>query len=67
MHVVERFWRVGVNLAYQVTVNDPKVLTEPWTNFPHLIEPSSEPLEEAPACKDDDGPRLLNLDHHLQR
>jgi hypothetical protein len=67
MHVIERLWRVGENLAYQVTVDDPKVLTEPWTNFTHIIKPSNEPLEESPVCKEDDGHRLLNLDHHLQR
>jgi len=67
MHVTERLWRVGENLAYQVTVDDPKVLTAPWTNFPHLIKPSDEPLEESPACKEDDSQRLLNLDHHRQR
>ena len=67
MHVIERFWRIGDQLAFQVTVDDPKVLTQPWTNFPHLIDRSNEPLEEAPACKEDDGHRLLNLDHHLQR
>jgi hypothetical protein len=67
MHVIERLWRVGENLAFQVTVDDPKVLTQPWTNFPHLITPSNIPLEESPACKEDDGQRLLNLDHHLQR
>jgi hypothetical protein len=67
MHVIERLWRVGDNLAYQATVDDPKVLTEPWTSFPHLIKPSDEPLEESPACKEDDSQRLLNLDHHRQR
>jgi hypothetical protein len=67
MRVIERLWRVGEDLAYQVTVDDPKVLTQPWTNFTHLIKPSTEPLEESPACKEDDAHRLLNLDHHLQR
>ncbi len=67
MRVTERFWKIGDELAYQVTVTDPKVLTQPWTNFPHLIKLSDEPLQESPACKDDDGARLLNLDHHQQR
>jgi hypothetical protein len=67
MRVTERLWRVGDNLAYQMTVDDPKVLTQPWTDFPHLIKPSDEPLQESPACKDQDGSRLLNLDHHVQR
>ena len=67
LRVIERLWRVGESLAYQVTVDDPKVLTAPWTNFPHLIEPSTQRLEESPACKEDDGHRLLNLDNHGQR
>jgi len=67
MRVIERLWRVGENLAYQVTVDDPKVLTESWTNFTHLVKPSTQPLEESPVCKEDDAHRLLNLDHHLQR
>ena len=67
MRVTERLWRVGEDLAYQVTVDDPKVLTAPWTNYAHLIKPSDEALQESPVCKDDDGNRLLNLDHHVQR
>jgi hypothetical protein len=67
MRVIERFWRDGANLNYQVTVEDPKVLTAAWTMPPHVIKPSTEPLEESPACVEDDGNRLLNLDHHGQR
>ena len=67
MRVIERLWRVGENLAYQVTVDDPKVLDGPWTNFTHVITSSTGALEEAPICREDDGHRLLNLDHHLQR
>jgi hypothetical protein len=67
MRVTERLWRIGDDLAYQVTVDDPKVLTEPWTNYAHRIKPSDEPMQESPACKDEDGNRLLNLDHHVQR
>jgi hypothetical protein len=67
LHVIERLWLVDGNLAFQVTVDDPKVLTQPWTNFAHLIKPSNSPLEESPVCKEDDGHRLQNLDHHRQR
>lgn len=67
MHVIERFWRVGDELAYQVTVEDPNVLTQPWTQAPRLIKPSTEPLLESPACVEDDSKRMLNLDHHAQR
>jgi hypothetical protein len=35
-HVVERISRPSMNyLVYQVTVEDPKVLTKPWTSAPH--------------------------------
>ncbi len=67
LHVIERFWPDGANLAYQVTVEDPKMLVKPWTNFAHVIAPSNEPLAESPACKDEDGDKLLNSDHHQQR
>lgn len=30
MHVVERFTRQGDALLYEVTVEDPEVLAEPW-------------------------------------
>jgi len=68
LHVIERIWLTADNnLAYQVTVEDPVMLTAPWTDFAHVIKPSTEQLEESPPCKDDDGQRLLNLDHHQQR
>lgn len=67
MHVTERLWRVGENMAWQATVDDPKVLTAPWVMPPRLVQPSDDPLEESPACHEDDGHRLLNSDHHQQR
>jgi hypothetical protein len=67
MHVVERLWRDGSNLVYQYTVEDPKVLTGPWTAPPRVVKPSNEPLEESPRCVESDGSKLLNNDHHGQR
>ena len=67
MRVTERFWRVGENLAYQATVDDPKVLTAPWTMPVRVVKPSNESLEESPRCIETDGPKLLNNDHHGQR
>jgi hypothetical protein len=67
MHVIERLWKEGENLVYQVTVEDPNVLTAPWTMEPRVVKPSTEPLEESPRCVDQDGSRLLNNDHHIQR
>jgi hypothetical protein len=67
LKVTERFWRYGENLAYQVTVDDPKMLTEPWVKPVQLIKPSTEPLIETPDCVEDDAHRLKNNDHHTQR
>ena len=67
MKVTERFWKQGENLAYQVTVDDPKVLTAPWVMAARIIRPSDEPLIESATCVEDDAHRLKNNDHHLQR
>ena len=67
MKVTERLWRQGEQLAYQVIVDDPKVLAQPWIMAPRLIKPSTEPLLETPACVEDDAHRLKNNDHHTQR
>ena len=67
MHVVERFWRDGANLVYQVTVDDPKVLVSAWTMPPRVVKPSTEPLEESPKCTETDSKLLVNDDHHGQR
>jgi hypothetical protein len=67
MHVTERLWKDGENLIYQVTVDDPKVLTAPWTMAPRVVKPSTEPLEESPRCVEADANRLVNNDHHGQR
>jgi hypothetical protein len=67
LHVIERLWLDGNDLAYQVTIEDPNVLTAPWTNAPRIVKRSALPLEESPPCRDHDGPLLLNDDHHDQR
>src|SRR5579862_8617416 len=46
-HVVERLTRPSLNyLIYQVTIEDPKVLTKPWTSAPHTWTLGHEALEE---------------------
>jgi len=67
MKVTERFTRDADGLLYQVTVDDPKVLTEPWNMNPRKLQLADEPLEESPRCAEQDGNRLLNSDHHQQR
>jgi len=67
LHVTERLWRDGENLVWQATVDDPSVLTAPWTMPARVVKPSTDPLEESPKCVEDDGKLLLNNDHHDQR
>jgi hypothetical protein len=52
---IERFWREGDTLFYQVTVDDPGVLVEPWVmptiqvplnKSPHAYLPEAEPCKE---------------------
>jgi len=46
-HVIERLTRTSENyLVYQVTIEDPKVLTKPWTSAPRQWSLSHEDLEE---------------------
>ena len=37
MHVVERFTRQGNQIRYEVTVEDPEVLVEPWVMTPRTL------------------------------
>jgi hypothetical protein len=67
MRVTERMWKDGDNLIWQATVDDPSVLTAPWTMPARVTKPSMEPLDESPKCVETDGHKLLNNDHHLQR
>ena len=46
-HVIERLSRPSENgLIYQVTIEDPKVLTQPWTSEPHQGSLHHEDLEK---------------------
>jgi len=46
-HVIERLTRPSENyLIYQVTIEDPKVLTKPWTSAPRTWTLGHEDLEE---------------------
>jgi hypothetical protein len=43
MHVLERFTRRGDEILYEVTVEDPVVLAEPWIMTPRILRLSSNP------------------------
>jgi hypothetical protein len=67
MHVVERLTRNGDSVTYTATVEDPDVLTKPWTTTPRQLKLSTnkaDALLEAPPCVEHDAPHIVTLDHH---
>ena len=66
MHVIERFTRNGDTLKYEVTVEDPNVLTKPWTMNPRLlkIDPAIVMSGDDAPCVDQDMPHMVTKEHH---
>jgi hypothetical protein len=64
LHVVERFTRTGDTMRYDVTVEDPNVLSRPWTMNPRTLRLGNRSLEEGPPCVEKDAEHLVTLDHH---
>ena len=57
MHVIERLTREGSNLRYEVRVEDPDVLLEPWNMTPRTVRLNPNPkafLMEDPPCVERD-------------
>ena len=48
MHVVEKFTRKGDEILYEVTVEDPVVLLEPWVMTPRVLRFSPANVSEFP-------------------
>jgi len=66
MHVIERFTRDGDMLKYEVTVEDPNVLTKPWTMTPRLLKLDPTIImsgDDAP-CVEADMPHMVTKEHH---
>lgn len=62
MHLTERLRRPDSNtLLYQVTVDDPKVLTKPWTSAPNHYTIGQQPLDEY-YCTNNQDVKDLNPD-----
>lgn len=62
MRVLERFRREGNTLHYQVTVEDPVVLLEPWVMNARQIRLNTDPnvyIPEADPCKDVDTANIV--------
>lgn len=64
-HVVERLRREGDTLHYDVTVEDPVVLAEPWKQRSRDLKLMKDyEIEEAPYCSERDASHLQDLSHH---
>jgi hypothetical protein len=62
-HIVERLSRPSLNyLVYQVTIEDPKVLTKPWTSAPRKWSLGHEALQEYYCTNDEDKRQLEELE-----
>jgi hypothetical protein len=66
MHVVERLTRKGNTLRYEVTVEDPVMLTKPWSPRPRtvLLGKPGEHIEQNYPCSERSTPHLANEDRH---
>jgi hypothetical protein len=60
MHVIERLRREGNLLHYQVTVEDPDVLMQPWVMDERIMRLNTQPMVqiEDPPCVETDSPNL---------
>jgi hypothetical protein len=68
MHVLEKFTRQGNTLRYEVTVEDPAVLAEPWVMTPRVLRLNPNPnagwLPEATPCRDYDHDNMVTQIRH---
>ena len=68
MHVLEKFTRQGNTLRYEVIVEDPAVLAEPWVTTPRVLRLNPNPnagwLPEATPCKDYDHANMVTQIRH---
>ncbi len=66
-HTIERLRRDGDVLSYQVTIDDPEVLVEPWVMAPVLTPLNTDPtayLPEGVPCKDYDSENMSSQIRH---
>ena len=67
MHLIEKLWREGSTLHYQVTVDDPGVLLQPWVMTPRILRLNSNPkayIREGDPCRDVDYENMVSKIRH---
>jgi hypothetical protein len=67
MHVTEKLWREGDTLNYQVTVEDPEVLLQPWVTTTRKLKLNTNPkayIREGDPCRDVDYQNMVSKIRH---
>ena len=64
LHVVERLKRVGNVIEFDVLVEDPEVLAEPWQMQRRLLELSTSELPPPVPCHEQDLSHVVDGTHH---
>jgi hypothetical protein len=67
MHVIEKLWREGDTLNYQVTVEDPEVLLQPWVTTTRKLKLNTNPkayIREGDPCRDVDYQNMVSRIRH---
>jgi hypothetical protein len=64
LKVTERFRRIGDTIEWRATVNDPAILTEPWSLKPQVMWITNIEIEEPARCEDRDVPHIIDGSHH---
>jgi hypothetical protein len=64
MHVTERLRRTGDSLHWEATVEDPKVLSEPWKATSRIAKLTDVDLVEPTPCVDRDIAHVVDKTHH---
>ena len=64
LKVTERFRRIGDTIEWRATVNDPAVLSEPWSLKPQVMWITDIEIEEPARCDDRDVEHIIDGTHH---
>jgi hypothetical protein len=67
MHVTEKLRREGNTLHYQVTIDDPGVLLQPWVITPRTLRLNTNPkayIRESDPCRDVDYENMVSKIRH---
>jgi len=67
MHVIEKLRREGNTINYQVTVEDPGVLLQPWVMTPRIMHLNANPkafIREGDPCRDVDYENMVSKIRH---